>query len=66
MTRIGLPNREKKEKTPMSSAERFKNAFSYKDVKVHFVGAWYVVFILAISACLRNFKLSGTLFLQLG
>jgi len=24
----------------MSMAERFKGAFSHKDVKVHFVGAW--------------------------
>ena len=29
----------------MSAAARFKNAFSYKDVKVHFVGAWYVFII---------------------
>jgi len=27
----------------ISMAERFKNAFSYKDVTVHFVGAWYVI-----------------------
>jgi hypothetical protein len=25
-------------------AERFKHAFSNKNVKVHFVGAWYVLF----------------------
>ncbi len=29
----------------MSAADRFKNAFSYKDVKVHFVGAWYVFIV---------------------
>jgi hypothetical protein len=28
----------------VSKAERFKRAFSRKDVKVHFVGAWYVIF----------------------
>ena len=38
----------------MSSAERFKTAFSYKNVKVHFVGAWYVQFTLTISACLKK------------
>jgi len=27
-------------------AERFKRAFSHKNVKVHFVGAWYVIFYL--------------------
>ena len=26
-----------------SRADRFKRAFSYKDVRVHFVGAWYVI-----------------------
>jgi len=26
----------------MTMAERFKETFSYKDVTVHFVGAWYV------------------------
>jgi len=25
----------------MSKAQRFKEVFSYKDVRVHFVGAWY-------------------------
>jgi hypothetical protein len=27
----------------ISLAERFKRAFSRTDVKVHFVGAWYVI-----------------------
>jgi hypothetical protein len=27
----------------VSMAERFKRAFSRKDVRVHFVGAWYVI-----------------------
>jgi len=27
----------------MSMADRFKDTFSRKDVKVHFVGAWYVM-----------------------
>jgi len=30
----------------MSIAERFKGAFSHKDVKVHFVGAWSATFPL--------------------
>jgi len=29
----------------MSMAQRFKETFSYEDVKVHFVGAWYVTAI---------------------
>ena len=29
----------------VSSAERFKKAFSYEGVKVHFVGAWCVLII---------------------
>ncbi|KAI5991905.1 hypothetical protein EDD15DRAFT_2446701 [Pisolithus albus] len=32
----------------MSMAERFKKAFSYKDVKVHFVGAWDTVSSIGI------------------
>ena len=30
----------------MSMAKRFKSAFSHKDVKVHFVGAWYMILSL--------------------
>jgi hypothetical protein len=30
-------------KGQMSMADRFKNAFSHKGVKVHFVGAWYMM-----------------------
>ncbi len=30
----------------MSMAKRFKSAFSHKDVKVHFVGAWYMMLSL--------------------
>ena len=41
VTRVGLP--QTKQETFTSSAERFKRAFSYKDVRVHFVGAWYVI-----------------------
>ena len=29
----------------VSMAQRFKETFSYEDVKVHFVGAWYVMAI---------------------
>ncbi|KIM34905.1 hypothetical protein M413DRAFT_32925 [Hebeloma cylindrosporum] len=39
---------QKQEKT-MTMAERFKNAFSYKDVKVHFVGAWDTVSSIGIA-----------------
>lgn len=47
----------------MSMAARFKSAFSHKDVKVHFVGAWYVHIDL-----LNTFMLitSGILFRPLG
>ena len=37
-TRVGSLQTEQEGLT--SRAERFKKAFSYKDVKVHFVGAW--------------------------
>ncbi|KIM35805.1 hypothetical protein M413DRAFT_32263 [Hebeloma cylindrosporum] len=36
---VGLSQGQEK---TMTMAERFKKAFSYKDVTVHFVGAWYV------------------------
>jgi hypothetical protein len=36
----------------MSMAERFKRAFSYKGVRVHFVGAWYVTPALTFSILL--------------
>ena len=63
VTQVVFQNK-KETQEKMSSAERFKKAFSYKNVKVHFVGAWYVVFTQVLSACLRKWKLSGTLFLQ--
>lgn len=44
---------------PMSMAERFKKAFSHKDVRVHFVGAWYVIFSLPYSV---NYQVLGTPF----
>ena len=31
--------------TKTSMAQRFKETFSYEDVRVHFVGAWYVMAI---------------------
>jgi hypothetical protein len=30
----------------LSMADRFKSVFSHPDVKVHFVGAWYVLAVL--------------------
>jgi hypothetical protein len=41
VTRVG--SSPKQDENKMSMTERFKKAFSYKDVTVHFVGAWYVV-----------------------
>jgi len=35
----------------MSMAKRFKSAFSHKDVKVHFVGAWCMVHSLLVWMC---------------
>jgi len=32
----------------ISMAERFKSTFSHKDVKVHFVGAWYMILSLLV------------------
>ena len=32
----------------ISMAKRFKNTFSHKDVKVHFVGAWYMILSLLV------------------
>lgn len=60
VTRVGSQTQEK-----MSSAERFKKAFSYKDVKVHFVGAWYVTIIQAVWKHLKEGNSPGTLFRQL-
>jgi hypothetical protein len=42
VTRVGLSRTDGK----MSMAQRFKETFSYEDVKVHFVGAWYVMAVL--------------------
>ena len=41
VTQVG-PSQNQDEKK-LSMAERFKKAFSYKNVTVHFVGAWYVM-----------------------
>ena len=46
----------------MSMAERFKKAFSYKDVTVHFVGAWYVIHDLPFWTPRADDKISGTPF----
>ena len=43
MTEVGSSPPMEQETFNTSSAERFKLAFSYKDVRVHFVGAWYVI-----------------------
>jgi hypothetical protein len=37
---------QKQDKGATSMYERFKKEFSYKDVTVHFVGAWYVLNLL--------------------
>ena len=45
--------------TKTTKAERFKKAFSYKDVTVHFVGAWYVVLTLLFSTPCADDKILG-------
>ena len=44
----------KRAKNPEVMAERFKNTFSRKDVKVHFLGAWYVPVFLVLSTNLSQ------------
>ncbi|KDR76655.1 hypothetical protein GALMADRAFT_139557 [Galerina marginata CBS 339.88] len=43
-SRVGSADTQRK----LSSADRFKQTFSYKDVKVHFVGAWDTVSSIGI------------------
>ncbi|KJA24886.1 hypothetical protein HYPSUDRAFT_452805, partial [Hypholoma sublateritium FD-334 SS-4] len=45
VTQVGLLQNQEK----MSSAERFKETFSYKDVKVHFVGVWDTVSSIGLA-----------------
>jgi pyrroloquinoline quinone (PQQ) biosynthesis protein C len=45
---LGFPRKEAQTQEeplaqPISMAERFKRTFSRSDVKVHFVGAWYII-----------------------
>jgi hypothetical protein len=49
-----------------SMAQRFKDTFSYKDVTVHFVGAWYVSAIQDSECLCADDMISGTLFRLLG
>ena len=48
----------------ISMSGRFKNAFSHKDVNVHFVGAWYVTFALLLH--ITDEQVLGTQFRPLG
>ncbi|KDR68085.1 hypothetical protein GALMADRAFT_1354883 [Galerina marginata CBS 339.88] len=47
-TQVGVPLGESPQTERLSSADRFKKAFSYEDVKVHFVGAWDTVSSIGI------------------
>jgi uncharacterized protein (DUF2235 family) len=40
VTKVGLSQSDSASQMT-SMADRFKSTFSHKDVKVHFVGAWY-------------------------
>ena len=37
-------------------AQRFKETFSYDDVRVHFVGAWYVTIIQNALTLIERFQ----------
>ena len=50
----------------MSMAERFKETFSYKDVTVHFVGAWYVTPNLPFWTSFPDDRIVGILSRLLG
>ena len=52
LNQVGLPQT----KQATTSAERFKQAFSHKDVRVHFVGAWYVIRALPFETLYANDK----------
>ena len=39
----GVGSSKTQDKNKMAMAEHSKEAFSYKDVTVHFVGAWYMM-----------------------
>jgi hypothetical protein len=56
-TRVGSSHTQDENK--MSMAERFKKAFSYKDVTVHFVGAWYVIHKLPFWTPCTDDEISG-------
>jgi len=43
----------------MAMAERFKKVFSYKDVTVHFVVAWYVILKLLFWTSRSDDEISG-------
>jgi hypothetical protein len=60
VTRVGSSQLQDKNKTSM--VERFKKAFSHKDVTVHFVGAWYVMLNLLFCTPYVDDGISGILF----
>ena len=57
VTRVG--SSPKQDENKMSTAERFKKAFSYKDVSVHFVGAWYMILLLLFWTSRSDDSISG-------
>ena len=64
VTQVGSLHTQDKNKT--TKAERFKKAFSYKDVTVHFVGAWYVMLTLLFLTPYADDKILGILCRLLG
>ena len=57
VTQVGTSQRQDKNKT--TKAERFRKAFSYEDVTVHFVGAWYVMLTLLFLTPFGDDKILG-------
>ena len=61
MTEVGSSPPMEQETFNTSSAERFKLAFSYKDVRVLFVGAWYVIPSAFMAPRTLTIRVSGIL-----
>jgi hypothetical protein len=65
-TVTGVGSSQTHDENKMSMAERFKKAFSYKDVTVHFVGVWYVMLKLPFWTSCADEETSGIPFRLLG
>ena len=50
----------------MTMAENFKETFSFEDVRVHFVGAWYMTHNLSFWTPFPDVRIAGILSHLLG